>query len=153
MQNRHRIHPGDRRAVQIVQARTTRDRIRCNTTQCRTRGSRRRQRRRLKQAPPATPPAPRPRGPVPARAAHLENLAAMPCIHGDISHRNQTPGIVRLEFILSSGRIEHSLRDRQSDSHGEQVEGFSSEWDSTFRHLDPASTYPQLPYHCLSQSS
>jgi hypothetical protein len=42
MQNR--THPGDRRAVQIVQARTTRDRIRCNTTQCRTRGSRRRQR-------------------------------------------------------------------------------------------------------------
>ena len=58
MQNRHRIHPGDRRAVQIVQARTTRDRIRCNTTQCRTGDSRRRQRRRLKQAPPATPPAP-----------------------------------------------------------------------------------------------
>jgi hypothetical protein len=61
MQNR--THPGDRRAVQIVQARTTRDRIRCNTTQCRTRGSRRRQRRRLKQAPPATPPAPRPHRP------------------------------------------------------------------------------------------
>jgi hypothetical protein len=61
MQNR--THPGDRRSVQIVQARTTRDRIRCNTTQCRTRGSRRRQRRRLKQAPPATPP-----GTPPARA-------------------------------------------------------------------------------------
>jgi len=36
MQNR--THPGERRAVQIVQARTTRDRIRCNTTQCRTSG-------------------------------------------------------------------------------------------------------------------
>ena len=61
MQNRHRIHPGDRRAVQIVQAQTTRDRIRCNTTQCRTRASRRRQRRRLKQGAaryaPGTPPA------------------------------------------------------------------------------------------------
>jgi hypothetical protein len=54
MQNR--THPGYRRAVQIVQARTTRDRIRSNTTQCRVRGSRRRQRRRLKQAPPATTP-------------------------------------------------------------------------------------------------
>ena len=38
MQNRPHTHPGDRRSVQIVQARTTRDRIRCNTTQCRTRG-------------------------------------------------------------------------------------------------------------------
>jgi hypothetical protein len=46
---------------------TIRDRIRSNTTQCRARGSRRRQRRRLKQEPPAAPPAPRPRGPVPAR--------------------------------------------------------------------------------------
>jgi hypothetical protein len=40
-------------------------RIRSNTTQCRVRGFRRRQRRRLKQEPPAAPPAPRPRGPVP----------------------------------------------------------------------------------------
>jgi hypothetical protein len=70
MQNR--THPGDRRTVQIIQARTTRDRIRCNTTQCRTRGFRRRQRRRLKQVPPATPPVPRPRGPVPARADPLK---------------------------------------------------------------------------------
>jgi len=75
MQNRHRTHPDERRAALIAQARTTRDRIRCNTTQCCTRGSRRRQRRRLKQAPPATPPAPHPRGPVPARADPLETWA------------------------------------------------------------------------------
>jgi hypothetical protein len=42
MQNRNLNHPDDRRAAQFVQARTTRDRFRCNTTQCRIRGSRRR---------------------------------------------------------------------------------------------------------------
>ena len=86
---------GDRSAVQIVQARTTRDRIRCNTTQCRTRGSRRRQRRRLKQAPPATPPAPRPRGPVPARTVPLKpSLRSAPGAHKGVPRLQSLPGLI-----------------------------------------------------------
>ena len=93
MQNR--THAGDRRTVQIVQARTTRDRIRCNTTQCRTRGSRRRQRRRLKQAPPATPPAPRPRGPVPARTVPLKpSLRSAPGAHKGVPRLQSLPGLI-----------------------------------------------------------
>jgi hypothetical protein len=93
MQNR--THPGDRRTVQIVQARTTRDRIRCNTTQCRTRGSRRRQRRRLKQAPPATPPAPRPRGPVPARTVPLKpSLRSAPGALKGVPRLQSLPGLI-----------------------------------------------------------
>jgi hypothetical protein len=93
MQNR--THPGDRRTVQIVQARTTRDRIRCNTTQCRTRGSRRQQRRRLKQAPPATPPAPRPRGPVLARAVPLKpSLRSAPGAHKGVPRLQSLPGLI-----------------------------------------------------------
>ena len=61
MQNRRRTVFDERRHSQTVQARTTRDRIRSNTTQCRARGSRRRQRRRLKtgaaRCAPGTPPA------------------------------------------------------------------------------------------------
>jgi hypothetical protein len=61
MQNRRRTVFDERRHAQTVQARTTRDRIRSNTTQCRVRGSRRRQRRRLKtgaaRCAPGTPPA------------------------------------------------------------------------------------------------
>ena len=93
MQNR--THPGDRRTVRIVQARTTRDRIRCNTTQCRTRGSRRRQRRRLKQVPPATPPAPRPRGPVPARTVPLKpSLRSAPGAHKGVPRLQSLPGLI-----------------------------------------------------------
>jgi hypothetical protein len=58
------------RAAQLVQARTTRDRIRTNTTQCHTRGGRRRrQRRQLKAGAARSAPGTPPGGPVPARTS------------------------------------------------------------------------------------
>jgi hypothetical protein len=51
--------PSDyRRASQIAQARTTRDRIRTYTTQCRTRGTRRRHKRQQTTGAARSAPAP-----------------------------------------------------------------------------------------------
>ena len=51
--------------------------------------------RRLKQAPPATPPAPRPRGPVPARTVPLKpSLRSAPGTHKGIPRLQSLPGLI-----------------------------------------------------------
>jgi len=67
MQTLSRRRYDDRRAAQLAQARTTRDRIRTYTTQCRTRGARRRHRRRQTTGAARSAPGTPPGGPVPAR--------------------------------------------------------------------------------------